>query len=122
MVQMSVWAVVFGLEGWLASSFTATALRSLETGVVFGLEAAFAGGLSYGLSLTAWGQWVALARIWMPLTRQLPWRLITFLDDACHRGALRQAGAVYQFRHAQLQDHLAPARRAAPPPLATAAA
>ncbi|KAA2262722.1 NACHT domain-containing protein [Solihabitans fulvus] len=106
-VHMLVWAVVFGLEGWLVSGFTVGPLRSLETGLVFGLEAAFAGGLGYGLSLTAWGQWVALARIWLPLTRRLPWRLIAFLDDACQRGALRQAGAVYQFRHAQLQDHLA---------------
>jgi hypothetical protein len=105
-IQMLVWALVFGLGGWLGSSFTAYPLRSLEVGLVFGLEAAFEGGLGYGLSLTAWGQWVALARIWMPLNRQLPWRLVAFLDDACQRGALRQAGAVYQFRHAQLQDHL----------------
>jgi hypothetical protein len=29
-----------------------------------------------------------------------------FLDDA-HRGVLRQAGAVYQFRHRELQRRLA---------------
>jgi hypothetical protein len=29
-----------------------------------------------------------------------------FLADAYDRGVLRQAGAVYQFRHAQLQEHL----------------
>ena len=29
------------------------------------------------------------------------------LEDAHHRQVLRQAGAVYQFRHAELQDHLA---------------
>ena len=114
-VQMLVWAVVFGLAGWLGNAFTASPLRSLETGLAFGLEAAFAGGLGYGLSLTAWGQWVAIARIWMPLTRRLPWRLITFLDDACQRGALRQAGAVYQFRHVQLRDHLSATRPPARP-------
>jgi hypothetical protein len=32
---------------------------------------------------------------------------MTFLGDAHRRGVLRQAGAVYQFRHARLQDHLA---------------
>jgi hypothetical protein len=32
---------------------------------------------------------------------------MTFLDDAHHRGVLRQVGAVYQFRDARLQDHLA---------------
>lgn len=30
-----------------------------------------------------------------------------FLDDARTRGVLRTVGAVYQFRHATLQDHLA---------------
>jgi predicted alpha/beta hydrolase len=103
---MLVWAVVFGLIFWLGVLASVTPLRAVETALVFGIEAAFAGGLGYGLSLTAWGQWVALARIWLPLTGRLPWRLISFLDDACRRGALRQAGAVYQFRHAQLQDHL----------------
>ncbi|MGH3706911.1 MAG: hypothetical protein ACRDRU_17000 [Pseudonocardiaceae bacterium] len=47
-----------------------------------------------------------LSRIWLPLTGRLLWALLTFLDDAHKRGVLRQAGAVYQFRHARLQDHL----------------
>lgn len=105
-VHMFVWALVFGISSGLVASRTATPLRSIETGLAIGLEAAFAGGLCFGLSLTAWGQWCALARIWLPLNRKLPWRLVTFLDDACQRGALRQAGAVYQFRHAQLRSHL----------------
>ncbi|MGW1887777.1 hypothetical protein [Streptomyces sp. NPDC001970] len=38
---------------------------------------------------------------------QLPWRLGRFLD-ACYRlGILRVAGAAWQFRHHELQDHLA---------------
>lgn len=101
-----VWALVLGLLAGSVTSATTEPLRSVEIGLVFGLEAAFAGGLGYGLSLTAWGQWVALCRIWLPVTRRLPWRLTAFLDDACRRGVLRQAGAVYQFRHAQLQEHL----------------
>ncbi|MFI6358668.1 hypothetical protein ACIBJF_40075 [Streptomyces sp. NPDC050743] len=32
---------------------------------------------------------------------------MAFLDDAHRRGVLRQAGAVYQFRHARLQEQLA---------------
>jgi len=35
---------------------------------------------------------------------------VTFLADAHQRGVLRQAGAVYQFRHLELQRHLALAR------------
>ena len=38
----------------------------------------------------------------------LPWRLMPFLDDAHRLGLLRAVGPVYQFRHAEFQDHLAP--------------
>jgi hypothetical protein len=45
---------------------------------------------------------------WLALRGRLPWRLMRFLADAhVHRGVLRQAGAFYQFRHAELQRHLA---------------
>jgi transcriptional regulator with XRE-family HTH domain len=89
-----------------------TALRfdvawSPTTALALGLVGGLGGGLAYGLSLTAWGQWVVFARVWLPLTGRLPWRLPAFLDDAYRRGVLRRAGAVYQFRHARLQDHLA---------------
>ncbi|HEY3611475.1 MAG TPA: TIR domain-containing protein [Pseudonocardiaceae bacterium] len=111
--QFLVWVIVLGTVGGVANSFlagagslTAGLVRSIEVGLVFGLEGAFGAGVGYGLCLTAWGQWVVLARIWLPLTGRLPWRLVAFLDDACQRGALRRAGAVYQFRHARLQDHL----------------
>ncbi|BBC35361.1 hypothetical protein SGFS_066550 [Streptomyces graminofaciens] len=100
------WALVCGLVAGLGATFTETPLRSLQLGLVFGIEGAFGAGLGYGLCLTAWGQWVALARIWLPLTGRLPWRLVAFLEDACDRDVLRRAGAVYQFRHARLQDHL----------------
>ena len=63
-------------------------------------------GLAIGVSLTAWGQWLVFARLWLPLTGRLPWSVAEFLDDACRRGVLRQVGAVYQFRHARLQAHL----------------
>jgi hypothetical protein len=32
---------------------------------------------------------------------------MAFLEDAHRRGVLRQVGAVYQFRHAKLQQYLA---------------
>jgi hypothetical protein len=63
-------------------------------------------GFVIGLSQTAWG-WFAVARCWLALRGRLPWRLMGFLADAHQRGVLRQAGAVYQFRHAELQRHLA---------------
>lgn len=64
------------------------------------------GAFSYALAFTAWGQWVILARVWLPLTGKLPWNTVAFLDDAYQRGVLRQTGAVYQFRHSRLQHHL----------------
>jgi hypothetical protein len=104
--HLLAWALVIGLVVGLLNGIVYGPLRGLEVGAVFGIEAAFGVGLGYGLCLTAWGQWVALSRIWLPLTGRLPWSLIAFLDDAHQRGVLRQAGAVYQFRHARIQHHL----------------
>lgn len=75
----------------------------LADGVVGGLG----GASSYVLSFTAWGRWVVLCRVLLPLTGRLPWDMAAFLDDAYRRGVLRQTGAVYQFRHIRLQHHLA---------------
>jgi transcriptional regulator with XRE-family HTH domain len=81
-------------------------LWGLPGSLVVGAVGGLGGGLSYAFAFTAWGQWVVLARVWLPLTGRLPWATVAFLDDAYRRGVLRQAGAVYQFRHARLQDHL----------------
>jgi hypothetical protein len=95
-----------------------TVINTLATGTIFGLAAGVVSGLiavletplggsvSYVLAFTAWGQWLVLSRFWWPVTGRMPWSVITFLDDAYDRGVLRQAGAVYQFRHDRLQDHL----------------
>jgi hypothetical protein len=45
---------------------------------------------------------------WLAARHRLPWRLMAFLEDAYRLGLLRVAGSAYQFRHAELQDHLAP--------------
>ena len=52
-----------------------------------------------------WAAFV-VTRCRLALTGLLPLRLMTFFADAWRRGVLRQAGGVYQFRHAHLQDHL----------------
>ncbi|MGI5401302.1 NACHT domain-containing protein [Streptomyces sp. CA-135486] len=62
------------------------------------------------IALSAWG-WLLVVRLWLGGTGRLPWRLMAFLDEAHRRGVLRQAGAVYQFRHARLQEQLAVADR-----------
>lgn len=83
---------------------------SLSTGLVVGPLAGLTAGYAFGPQLGLGGGWLSLgiARISLAMRGHLPWRLMRFLDDAYHRGALRQTGAEYQFRHARLQDHLAP--------------
>ncbi|MFF8449138.1 helix-turn-helix domain-containing protein [Streptomyces leeuwenhoekii] len=119
LTQLAVWAPVFGtavgLGAWLVVDLLQGHLGPLVLGptasLTLGVISGAGGALGYTLSLTAWGQWCVLSRIWLPLTGRLPWAVATFLDDAYQRGVLRQAGAVYQFRHARLQSHLARAHR-----------
>ncbi|WP_435058550.1 helix-turn-helix domain-containing protein [Streptomyces sp. bgisy060] len=75
--------------------------------LLVGAAGGMGGATAYVLTFTAWGQWLTLTRVWLPLTGRLPWNTVAFLEDACRRGALRQTGAVYQFRHIRLQRHLA---------------
>ncbi|WP_268872281.1 TIR domain-containing protein [Kutzneria albida] len=89
------------LMGALFPTLTGNRL-DLLTGVLSGSILAVA-----ALAGKAWGRWLVIARFWLPLTGRVPWRLVAFLNDAHQRGVLRQAGAVYQFRHAKLQKHLA---------------
>jgi hypothetical protein len=67
-------------------------------------------GLAIGLGLsmrqTAWPSY-RLTGMSLAMQRHLPWSLMRFLADAHQRGILRQAGAVYQFRHIELQHRLA---------------
>jgi hypothetical protein len=94
-------AVVGGLTFGPAHGLISGDNAGLAYGIVFGLAAGMVGVLS-----RAWGGFV-VSRIWLGLHGHLPWRLMRFLDDAHRRGVLRQSGAVYEFRHAKLQGHLA---------------
>jgi hypothetical protein len=87
--------VLFAPVRGVVTGLTATAIVALVIGILTGVAA------------RAWGRWVIVTRFWLPLTGRLPWRLTRFLTDAHRRGVLRQAGAVYQFRHARLQAYLA---------------
>jgi hypothetical protein len=80
-----------------------------------GVGIAIAAGLAVtGLGLV-WPQWL-IARSWLALRGQLPLRLMSFLNDAHQRGVLRHAGPYYQFRHIELQHHLAARYQARRPP------
>lgn len=97
-------AVSYGLAGFvvggLAMSHHIPLGQGLAAGAVFGLAI----GLTTALS-RSWGAYEA-SRAWLALRGQLPPRLNGFLVDAHRRGVLRQAGAVYQFRHARLRERL----------------
>ncbi len=93
--------VVSGLLVWLKFG--------LVGGLVAGLVAGLASGLASGLMManTPWPAFL-VAWLWLAARRRLPLRLMGLLDDAHRLGLLRVVGPVYQFRHAALQDHLAP--------------
>ncbi|MEU3910150.1 NACHT domain-containing protein [Streptomyces sp. NPDC029721] len=76
------------------------------TGLVIGLTIGLLIGHVIGLSGSVWWQFL-VARFVLALSGHVPWRLMAFMADAHQRrGVLRQMGAVYQFRHFDLQRHL----------------
>jgi hypothetical protein len=79
----------------------------LRFGLTNFLFAALSVALVYGItSSVTWSTTLA----WRQLRRTHhvpPVALMPFLEDARNRGVLRTVGAVYQFRHATLQDKLA---------------
>jgi hypothetical protein len=90
----------------------------LALGLPIGLAAGPVAGIGIGIATmiltgmvgsfadASWpSYWLALA--WLALQHRLPWSLMGFLVDAHRRGVLRQVGAIYQFRHIELQHHLA---------------
>ncbi|WP_335937547.1 helix-turn-helix domain-containing protein [Streptomyces sp. PTD5-9] len=110
LVVIPMLTVAIALGGYLITGLLRNFFGPMGWGLADGLPIGVVGGLggafSYALSFTAWGQWVVLCRVWLPLTGRLPWNPFAFLDDAYRRGVLRRTGAVYQFRHLRLQHHL----------------
>jgi DNA-binding SARP family transcriptional activator len=98
-------SVAYGLATFAMGGMIFSRANSIAAGFLTGAVFGIAVGLSIFLS-RAWGSFI-LARIWFAARRQMPLRLMRFLADAHRRAVLRQVGAVYQFRHARLQDNLA---------------
>jgi hypothetical protein len=107
------------LTGVAVASWDAS-YQSPDTGHLIALEDGLSMAAGTGVTVTvglavaglglAWPQWL-IARSWLALRGHLPFRLMAFLDDAHERGVLRQAGPFYQFRHIELQHHLAASSR-----------
>jgi hypothetical protein len=101
-----------GLLAWLVAGLVLGLVLGLgrESAVALGLVAGLAIVLLAGFPFSAFfNPWPSyfLTHFWLALRRRLPWRLSGFLSDAHGRGVLRQNGAVYQFRHIELQRRLA---------------
>ena len=84
----------------------AVGLAGLGNGLTAGVGLGLVVGLAVSANRTQWPSYM-LTRGSLALSHRLPWSLMRFLADAHQRGVLRQAGAVYQFRHIELQRHLA---------------
>ncbi|GAA0378988.1 NACHT domain-containing protein [Acrocarpospora corrugata] len=105
-------SLIGGLTLGLTFGLTAALLPGLSgagpgvvAGVLFGLGGGLVFTFTFGLKGASSSYLVAL--IVLSLRRRVPRRLMGLLEDAHRVGLLRQAGPVYQFRHAQLQDRLA---------------
>jgi hypothetical protein len=79
--------------------------NDLVSGLAVGLGFAVLSGLAAGRH-HAWIVYL-IATFWLAKEKLLPRRLMPFLDDAHRLGLLRAVGPVYQFRHAEFQEHLA---------------
>lgn len=107
---------------FLTIGFVSGTVVGLVVGVVIGLKVGLAGGLAFGLAfglaagLAESAAWVffRVTTVHLAARHGIPWDLMAFLRDAHEqRGVLRQVGGLYQFRHLDLQRHLA----RLPPPL-----
>jgi hypothetical protein len=95
-----------GLAGDLAGGLVGGLVGSLGIGLVSGLMFGLVSGLGLSMIKTAWPAYI-LTKGRLASHHHLPWSLMSFLADAHRRGVLRQVGAVYQFRHLELQRRLA---------------
>lgn len=99
----------FGIGVEIAAGITA-GLGGGTAILILGLVVALPAGLTAGLTAGARMAWpyFVMVRAYLAIRRKVPPDLMAFLQDAHeHRGVLRQVGAVYQFRHIDLQRHLA---------------
>ncbi|MCO5995820.1 NACHT domain-containing protein [Actinoallomurus rhizosphaericola] len=106
--RSTAWAVALGgLAAGLPTAVFLLPSGDISPGYKLTLSLALTLSIALACALrTPWGTF-AVSRRLLAVTGRLPFDLPRFLEDAHERGVLRQAGAVYQFRHARLQDRLA---------------
>ncbi|MEU2390402.1 NACHT domain-containing protein [Streptomyces sp. NPDC007369] len=137
MIPLAPIALIGGIAFGLRRNLETTAFSKgpnylvwadLRSGVVIGFSAGAASFMArYFVSWSIWidemfasailfavlggivwaGAWRRYFATLLCMRRRLPWRLGRFLAWASEAGLLRVAGNAYQFRHLELQDHLA---------------
>jgi NACHT domain len=85
----------------VAIAFLGWAVGGVVLGVAFGCFASF---IIDKLSMAWWSYYLAI--ILLSSRRTFPFHLAEFLDDSREYGLLRRVGGIYQFAHADFQDHL----------------
>jgi len=105
------WFVIFGVAGAVAEVLAIGLKIRAFTGelIAFGLIVFPVFGLLMGPMFAGHRAWLAYlaATYRLAYLGRLPRNLMPFLDDVHRLGLLRAVGPIYQFRHAELQDHLA---------------
>ncbi|HEX6739376.1 MAG TPA: hypothetical protein VF310_13950 [Vicinamibacteria bacterium] len=102
--------LLVGLSTWLEAGLALGAGAGLAVGLVLGLASGLPVGLVVGLVVGS-ASVLRLTEIALLFQGRSQGRFMRLLKVALDRQLLRQTGAVYQFRHAELQDHLAARHR-----------
>jgi hypothetical protein len=96
-----------------AATLIVSCVGGLMGAVVYGVALGPVDGALALVALTAGtasvvSSWVpfVVAQDWLARNRGFPPEMMEFLDEACIRGALRQVGSSYQFRHLELMKAL----------------
>ena len=108
-------STVLGLTFGLAFGLATGLATGLAAGLAFGLAFGLAVGLTNGSMPN-----VGLTEHVLAVTGAGRVKFMQVLEDAHRRQVLRQAGTVYQFRHADIQEHLAKIHRQRIQPKASA--
>jgi hypothetical protein len=111
-LQVAAMAVVVGVFAQLGfpTHVMAAVVFGIGLGVGAGLGlsivAMFVGGIPAMFPSSVWIRYIT-AKWWLVAEKRIPIRFLSFLDEAYRVGVLRKVGAIYQFRHVDLQEYLA---------------
>ena len=94
-------ALILSAITGLAMGLILEPVTSPVSGGALGLATALAAWLAFGQVPL-----IKLTELILTCRSHSRWHFLPLLEDACDRQILRQAGTVYQFRHATLQDRL----------------